>query len=157
MKNSLDRLALFMLLFGLLCVCAACTNAKYPAGKDTKKSYGDGTFQLLSSAEHEALSYEKYGSIILENVISSCETKGKLYAIGSEMQGFSNQYHYMVYMVVDLRSNTMQICPVTEEIYNRSFYTYRLDEMIDNGDAVLYGSLTDFAEEDYQILAEMQP
>ena len=156
MKNYLARAMLFILLLGLLWICVACTNVKYPAGIDTKKSYGDGTFQLLSSAEHDALSYEKYGSIILENVISVSETNGKLYVIGSEMQGFSAQYHYIVYIVADLRNNTMQICPIAEEVYDRSFYTYRLDEMIENGDVLCYASLDDFTVEDYQALAKMQ-
>ena len=140
MKKSV-KYTLLMVFVCVWCVCAGCgsVKVKYPAGRDTRESYGDGTFQLLSLRKTGPLylSNEAYNSIVLCDVQGVRESDGMLYAIGSAGQ-------CKVYFSADLSTCRMYLCAVPQD--GEEFYINRLDEMEKNGDAVCYSSLAEFPE-----------
>lgn len=141
---------LILLLVLLLSWLTGCTDVKYPAGRDTKESYGDGTYQLLKSADGTlSLSNEEYHTVIVSHVMLIATQDSKLYAFGEQKWGGVT---YEAYTVVDLKTNQLQFYAVKEQ---QETYFYQADAMREDGAAVFYQSFSEFAEEDANILKEL--
>lgn len=146
--KTITKYAIFlMVIICLLYFRYEGSKVKYAPGKDTKESYGDGTFQLLGNTKSNqtVLSNEEYRCILLDNVQAIKEKNGKLYVIGEYRQ-------CALYLVVKLKDNTMQFCTVPES----EKHFYHLDEMLESGDAVFYASFDEFSKKDREVFAKMQ-
>ena len=152
MKSSVKHIVL-VLFVCMWCVCVGCRGIriKYPSGRDTRESYGDGTFQLLSLSKTNQLflSNEAYNSIVLYNVQGIRESDGVLYAVGRVDQ-------CTTYFSADLSTYTMCICTISPEGADSKVYIYRLDEMKENGDLVCYHSLAEFPETARNVFDEIE-
>lgn len=121
---------------------------KYPAGRDTVESFGDGSYQILrASSERKDLYSEKYSSCIINNVESVHERRGKAYIAGTDTINAGSAV-YRLYAVIDTSENTLQLCIIPPDSAAPDLRISRLDEMVTNGDAVVFTSLDDFSEED---------
>lgn len=146
----------------LLVVCASYlrnSNIRYPAGKDTVQSFGDGTFQIISGTS-EGLFNEKYGSCIIGQVQDVYEVGDKVYVIGSTVHGYVSdgedvEWHDMIYAVIKLSDNTMQLFAMTEDTSKHDVYIYRLEEMLKNNDVQWISEFLDFDESDQIIFEKM--
>lgn len=145
-----------------LCGCRQSTK-KYLSGKDTIESYGDGTHQLLRHGEKQSLYTFKYNTCIIEYVNAIQEYNGKVYAIGAYTDTIENineesiEIIYRLYAVVDLQNNHVQFCASP----NNDYYILSTEppfiheDMIVNGDATVYESVTDFSAEDWAVFQSM--
>lgn len=158
------RIAALAMVFFLI-VATSCTlnaKSKYPSGKDTIETYGDGTFQLVkispaSGVFYKALSFEKYHSVVIAHVDNEKKVDGKVYFLGHEDdQHVTDQgvvdVRYTIYAVLELKSNTMQYCAVSDNPFAEAIYISRRDEMVKNKDMVFFDSLSDFSDEDANVL-----
>lgn len=76
----------------LLCICilflgTGCTPEKYPSGRDTVESFGDGTFQILRGPDRilslRDESKPQYNGRVIESNVLSYRRKGEfVYVIG---------------------------------------------------------------------------
>ncbi len=130
-------------------------DVKYPEGKDTIKSFGDGTYQI-SSGSNESLFNEEYGSCIIQRVEKVHETDNKVYIVGTTIHecivdGSKVERGYQIYSVVELENNTMMLCVAKNDPSQPDLFIYRLDDMIDNCDINLIMNLADFSNEDLRV------
>jgi len=144
-----------------LCGCRQTTK-KYLSGKDTLESNGDGTYQLMGPREKKRLSNLKYNATIIWNVDAIQEYNGKVYATGKYTETvYPNEgaveIVYRLYAVVDLQNNHVQFCASP----NNDYYILSTEplfiheDMIANGDATVYESVTDFSAEDWAVFQSM--
>lgn len=156
---------IFLCFLVLLAHSCSGTHIKYPAGKDTVMSFGDGSFQILRSMYHKSLWFfsEKYQCGIIDDVERVQELKGKAYITGSSGTTYvsddaSVEYisSYQLYVVVNTTENTMQLCAIPLDTSAPEIYISYLDEMIKAGKAVVYAGLKDFSEEDRLVFQNMQ-
>ncbi len=156
---------IFLCFLILLVHSCSGTHIKYPAGKDTVMSFGDGSFQILRSMDRENLCFfsEEYQSCIIRDVEHAQELKGKAYITGSSGTTYvsddaSVEYisSYQLYVVVNTTENTMQLCAIPLDTSAPEIYISYLDEMIKSGKAVVYAGLKDFSEEDRLVFQNMQ-
>lgn len=158
------RMVVLVLVFFLIAVtsCGLREKSKYPSGKDTIESYGDGTFQLVRidpaiGVFYKALSFEKYHSVVIAHVDNVKRVDGKVYFLGHEDsqyvtdQGIVDVRH-TIYAVLELKSNTIQYCAVSDYPLAEAIYISRQDEMVQNEDMVFLDSLSDFSDEDENVL-----
>jgi len=122
---------------------------KYPAGRDTVESFGDGSFQVLRG-EGKGLFSEKYNNCLIDNVEFVRRHRGKAYVTGTGLA------KYQMCAVIDTAANTIQLCAILPDPAVPNLHILRLDEMVANGDAVIYTSLDDFSEEDRLVFQKMQ-
>lgn len=150
MKQS----SIWIVLLALLLSClTGCADVKYPAGRDTKESYGDGTYQLLKFADGTlSLSNEEYHTLVLSRVVAIREQDGKVYAIGEQKRG---GVMYEAYAVVDLETNQLRFYAPEESVREQGTYFQQAETMQEDGTVVFCRSFSDFAEEDATILQEM--
>ena len=155
--------------FWILCFLTAlifCVNRfsgssiKYPSGKDTIESFGDGTYQI-SSGNSNGLFNEKYGNCIIQNVDKFHITDEKIYVIGSTEQnavvdGVEIKRSYIIYSVIELENNTMELFCVPNNPLHPNVFIVRLDEMIENCDVRLLSFLSDFSAKDLTVFHEME-
>ena len=150
----------FLIVIVLFGNCLPGNNIKYPAGKDTIESFGDGTYQI-SSGSNESLFNEEYGSCIMQQVSEFYETEKKVYIIGITTQEFfvdeaKVERSYKMYAVLELQNNTMTLCPIPADQSYPEVYIYRLNEMIDNCDIALVSDLSAFSDEDFLTFQEIE-
>ncbi len=165
---NMRKFSICMLIF--ICLLGICMSScsgehiKYPEGKDTVMSFGDGSFQILRSMDRKNLCFfsEKYQSCIIRDVEHTQELKGKAYITGSseivyvsDDASVEYSYSYQLYVVVNTTENTMQLCAISLDTSAPEIYISYLDEMIKSGKAVVYADLKDFSEEDRLIFEEM--
>ncbi len=130
-------------------------HVKYPAGRERVESFGDGSYQILrASSERKNLYSEKYSSCIINNVESVHERRGKAYIVGTDTIN-AGSVVYRLYAVIDTSENTIQLCIIPPDSTAPDLHIYCLDEMVTNGDAVVYASLDDFSEEDRLVFQNM--
>ncbi len=130
-------------------------HVKYPEGRDTVQSYGDGSYQILrASSERKNLHSEKYNSSMIDNVEFVHERRGKAYIAGTDSVS-AGSAEYRLYAVIDTSENTLQLCIIPPDSAAPDLHIYRLDEMVTNGDVIVFTSLDDFPEEDRLVFQNM--
>lgn len=127
-------------------------HVKYPSGRDTVESFGDGSYQILRS-KRESLHSEKYNSCMIDNVEFVHQRRGRAYIAGSTAGAGSAQYR--LYAVINTSENTIRLCILPPDSAAPDLHIYRLDEMVANGDAIVCKSLDDFSEEDRLVFQGM--
>lgn len=160
MKKFLVITVILLTVFGLWTYSCSRQNIQYPPGKDTIKSFGDGTFQICHSI-NEILWCFKYQTCIIDKVEAVEEMGEKAYIVGSTIQGdcsddAQKERIYHIYTILNTVDNTMQFCAVSSDATAPDIFIHRLKEMVVNGDAVIYAQLTDFSEVDQYIFKSMQ-
>ena len=150
---------LLVLLVGYVVIANAMRpEIKYPAGRDTKESFGDGTYQILTGRTAEGLYMEglhncEYHSWIIPQVENFRITNGRVYVAGNGSRSFSEnevltEYTYEIYAVIELESNTLALCVIPDSSLAPDMYYGQLDEMIKNGDIRWLNQFADFSNED---------
>ena len=157
--------------FAVALVVALCLIAnamqpdiKYPAGKDTEESFGDGTYQII--AGHTSTGYRKdlynckYKTSIIPYVEQFQVTKERAYIIGNGSWNVSDgenliKYTYELYAAIEIGSNQLTLCVIPDSVSSPDMYIAHLDEMIKNGDLRLVSQLTDFSDADQSIFEEL--
>ena len=155
MKKVIFWSICLLVIIGFAVICVLENEVKYPTGKDTIKSFGNGTYQI-SSGSNESLFNEEYGSCIIEQVEKFRETGNKVYVVGTTIHeyiadGVKVERGYRIYSVIELEKNTMVLCVTKNNPSQPDLFIYRLDDMIDNGDISLIKNLSDFSNEDLKV------
>lgn len=161
-KSLLFILALFIVY--LLLSNTTQTEILYPAGKDTAKSFGDGTYQIFTSQTTGGLRKEtlyncKYHLTIIPQVEYFQIANGKVYVIGKSTRyyldnGADIECSYEHYAVIETETNMLTLCLIPVNSSGEAsidVYIRILDEMIQNGDVQLLCQLTDFSEDDRSV------
>lgn len=137
-KKSIYWICIVLLFLTVWAISPRKNNIRYPAGRDTVESFGDGTYQILSGT-CDVLSNEKYGNCIIERVYEFCESSDKVYVIGSPVHGYVDGYIPnsadgecldTIYAIIELQDNTMQLYLRTEDP-SKHISIYRLEEMVE--------------------------
>lgn len=152
----------------VLLVFVACNShgkeIKYPAGKDTKESFGDGTYQIAtghtSTGYREILYNFEYKTSIIPYVEQFRATKERAYIIGNGSRNVVDgenliKYTYELYAVIETEINQLTLCIIPDSASAPDMYIAHLDEMIKNGDLRLVSQLTDFSAADQSIFEEL--
>lgn len=160
MKRRILWIICLLIVIVSLVNCFRGNNIKYPSGKDTIESFGDGTYQI-SSGSYESLFNEEYGSCIIQQVKKFYQTDKKVYIVGKTTQeSFSDETKlersYKMYAVIDLPTNNMMLCSIPDDLSYQEVYIYRLDEMVGNCDVALISDLSAFSDEDFQVFQEIE-
>lgn len=151
MKRNPIYPLIFLCFLVLLVSSIFGPQVKYPAGRDTVESFGDGSYQILrTSSERKILHSEKYNSSMIDNVEFAHQRRGKAYVAGA------GSAQYRLYAVIDTSENTIQLCIIPPDSAAPDLQIYRLDEMAANRDAVVCTSLDDFSEEDRLVFQNIQ-
>ena len=163
----MKKAVLFILVFAAALFLVACvmqSEIKYPSGKDTEESFGDGTYQILTS--HEPTGYYNIlyncecQTCIMSYVEQFCMTKEMAYITGSDSWSFEDgedliEYTYKLYAAIELTSNRLTLCIIPDRSSAPDMPTVYLDKMIKNGDLQLISSLTDFPDSDQSVFEKL--
>lgn len=141
--------------------CLSGNRIKYPAGKDTVQSFGDGTYQI-SSGSCESLFNEEYHNCIIQKVNKIHQTGTNVYIIGTNTQktivdDAEVGQSYKMYAVIELQDNMLMLCAIPANPLYPDVFIVNLDEMLDNGDVVVISELSGFSHEDFSVFQEMEP
>ena len=153
----LKKLLVLILLSCMIFQLTACFGPKkvYSDGRDTIKSWGDGSFQLLKGQKSNCLSFEKYNTILLNNVEEYIENNEHIYLYGLDNKGYtSNPQNYHVFVILNIQTNKFKLCAETQD--EKPYYFTYDDEIIANGDGVIYSSLEMFSEEELSVFQSMK-
>ncbi len=93
--------------------------------------------------------------IRINNVESVHERRGKAYIAGTDSVS-AGSAEYRLYVVINTSENTLRLCVIPPDSAAPDLRIFRLDEMVTNGDTVVYTSLDDFSEEDRLVFQNMQ-
>ncbi len=151
-----------LLIAGLLCfvVAAACEcaltpKAKYPPGRDTVESFGDGTYQLQKSNSGLVLRNCAYRFEVASKVIAHKCSGGTLYVIGLTSVYVSSQVSdYILYAEISLDSYALKVClpPEAGEKYTDRIF----QKMADDGKAILLSDFSQFSSESQAVFAKLK-
>ena len=160
MRKKISWTLGLLVAFGLLANILLGNSTKYPAGKDTIETFGDGTYQI-SSGSTDSLFNEKYGSCIIQKVEKFREVNQKVYLLGSTTQEHvageaKVECGYKIYSLIELEDNTMTLCVIPNYAFCPEIYIYRFDEMLDNCDVQFVSALSEFSDEDYSVFLEFE-
>lgn len=148
------------IIVGSLVECALRPEIRYPSGKDTKESFGDGTYQIgtihAPTGYYDILDNSEYNNTIIPYVEQFHKTKEKAYVIGNETRnyeqdGVSTTYTYDIYAVIDVKTNHLTLCIIPSSPSAPDMWIADLDVMIENGDVLLVNQLTDFSAADQAV------
>lgn len=149
---------ILVLLVGYVVIANAMRpEIKYPAGRDTVESFGDGTYQIAilhaKTGHYNILYNEEYKTKIIPYVEQFFTTKDRAYIVGNGSWSVAEgetltEYTYEIYAVIELKSNMLTLCVIPDSSLAPDMYYGQLDEMIKNGDIQLLNQLTDFSNED---------
>lgn len=129
------------------------SQVKYPAGKDTALSFGDGTYQLLTGSR-DSIYNVSYNVRLIDQVDDLLVRNGKVYVIGS-VSAQTGEELIGLYAIITMETNQIQLCFVPQDNAPKPNNLYRLDEMIERKDALLLNDFTDFTEEERLVFQEM--
>lgn len=160
MRKKISWALGLLVTFCLLSNIFLGNSTKYPVGKDTIESFGDGTYQI-SSGSTDSLFNEKYGSCIIQKVEKFREVNQKVYLLGSTTQEHvvgeaKVECGYKIYSLIELEDNTMTLCVIPNNAFCPEIYIYRFDEMLDNCDVQFVSVLSEFSDEDYSVFLELE-
>lgn len=71
-----------LVCLSIIFVAVACKKTKYPSGKDTIESFGDGKFQISKTPSRFVLINEKTNEFLESNIYRYKEIKPFVYIIG---------------------------------------------------------------------------
>ncbi|MCQ2452707.1 MAG: hypothetical protein MJ075_06200, partial [Oscillospiraceae bacterium] len=157
-KKAILILAISALMFAI-CYFGQISieSKKYPSGRDTIRSFGNGTFQLLRSNVYGTKGKVLYmcneiNTCIIGDVQAIREQGNSVVVIGSPYKDYSG--NEKVCVVIDLSNNVMEYC-VWPSCNQRNRFILYADKMSEAGCAVFYESVFDFSEEKQQIIQEL--
>ena len=155
MSNKKTWSVFLVLCFALLITACFDSRLQYPSGRDTVESWGDGTFQLLRSPSARCVSFEKYNTILLDNVEEYLKIDEKVYLYGYIEKGYAKDpWKYHVFLVLNIQNNTFELCAETQD-EPQYYFTYR-DEIIASGEGLLYDTLESFPQEYIAVFRDME-
>ena len=152
-KRSLLLIAVLLALF-LVYSQSQKSRVAYPAGRDTRLSFGDGTYQLLTGSR-DSIYNLTYNTCLIEQVEDVMVRAGKVYVLGSCLEPGGTQ-EIPLYAVITLDTNQIALCFLPQSEDTKTPYLYRLDEMLENQDALLLTAFSEFSEEEQQYFQEME-
>ena len=129
------------------------SQVKYPAGKDTGISFGDGTYQLLTGSR-DSIYHLSYNSCLIEQVDDVLVRSGKVYVLGS-VPLLEEAQETSLLAVINLKTNQIALCFLPQNYTTKLPFIPCLDEMLENKDAILLNQFSDFSEEDQMVFQEM--
>lgn len=133
---------LWIVLLSVLFVSCG-TKTKYPSGKDTVESFGDGTFQIIGR-NPSGLYFEGGGSPLVSSVDNWCRINNKVYIFGHKRHNEAD----LIYGIINVKQNSIEI--YFTETPNLS------DRFLSSESIIIVESLSDFSETDQEILIEME-
>ncbi|MBE6947494.1 MAG: hypothetical protein E7454_04510 [Ruminococcaceae bacterium] len=160
MKKCVLLLSAFLVC--LLLVCCTRIKERYPEGKDTVESFGDGTYQILrgnfEDKECVGLSFSPAGVHLIPKVKTYQEKNGCIYLVGVDegyyINGKKVSWKFAVYAVIDLSNNHIQICAIPEI---DSEYNFRISQAaLDTGLITIIGDYSVFSQKDRLVLDAMK-
>ena len=128
----------------LIALSSCKTNIRYSSGRDTVKSYGDGTFQI-GGRNPPGIFYAGEGSPLISHVDRYYESSDMVYILGHEEDREEN----IIYGIIDTKSNVIQVY-FTEDIY-------LADRLLESPSIIFlkeFNEFTDNAQEIFNKMAE---
>lgn len=159
----------FVLVLLLSVVCAVYIfspqeqiETKYPSGRDTRASFGDGTYQVQRLPDGNLVLYNCERRNNTLSVVTDFQRVGnKVYVVGADYNSIMDSGEeeaclIPAYAVIEIPSNQITLCLAVENgsLCHQPFLDL-VDEMISNGEMIWLENLSDFPEEDYNILKKM--
>ena len=121
--------------------------SKYPSGKDTVESYGDGTFQIIRSHMNiQGLFFEGKGSPLIPTIDRIYETNNYAYIIGQEKHQLEE--NTIIYGIINIKNNTIQIYFDSEMHIEERF--------LDSDSIELLTSFEGFSNSDQKIFQDLE-
>lgn len=133
-----------ILIIYLILLCgSSCSKVKYPSGRDTVESYGDGTFQIVGR-NPSGLLYAGEGAPLISCVDQCYEAGDIVYIFGHERYQNEN----IIYGVIYADSNTIQV-HFTEEVF--------LDDRLTGTPSIVFVQhFSDFSKDVQEIFEKME-
>ena len=151
-KRTLLMILIFLILI-LFYWLYQGSQVKYPAGKDTVLSFGDGTYQLLTGSR-DSIYNVSYNTCLIEQVDDLLVRSGKVYVIGS-VSAQTGEESIGLCAIITMETNQIRLCFVPQSNAPKPYNLYRLDDMIEKQDALLLRDFTEFTEEERLVFKEM--
>lgn len=120
----------------------SCSNEKYPSGRDTVESYGDGTFQIVGR-NPSGVFYAGEGGPLISYV-------DRYYEDGDTVYIFGHEYHHndiLIYGIIDANNNMIHVY-FTKEVYLD-------DRLLESPSIVFLQDFSDFPEKAQEIFGKM--
>ena len=149
MKKILFLIAVILVFSVLLSACHS--DVKYPSGRDTQQSYGDGTFQIIGR-NPAGLFFEGAGSPVIPDLWCVYETEDNAYLLGQDYANniHTEDYRVIFYGIIQKSNNTMQV------FYNCDKGTIFVDDCFLQTPKIVYlSSFSSFLSEDQLIFKSM--
>ncbi len=129
------------------------SDIKYPSGRDTIQSYGDGTYQLLHGDTKDGLFDSRYHTAVIDQV-SHIEQKDKfVYAIGYITDREAG-VKIKVFARIDTEKNQILYCPQTEQFDNLPLFNAY--DMMQKQELILLTDYNKFSAEDKEMFQNIQ-
>lgn len=147
---------IILTILSVLLFCSACvdkTNSKYAEGKDTKESYGDGTYQLLQQNSESALFDSRYHTTVVDQVSKIKSEDNFVYVIGNIRNPVTEE-KLKVFAVIDISKNQIKYCPQTDK-YDDLPLSYAND-MMKKKELILMTNYTDFNDKEQDVFRKME-
>lgn len=135
-------ITVILIIFLIILLTASCSNVKYPSGRDTVESYGDGTFQIVGR-NPSGVFFAGEGSPLISYVNRYYEKGDMVYIFGHE------RYHddILIYGIIDANNNTIHVHFTEEVLLN--------DRLLDSPSIVFIREFSDFSKEAQEIFGKM--
>ena len=137
------KIILISIILVLILISCRQSNIKYPSGRDTVKSYGDGTFQIVGR-DPSGVYYGGEGSPLISSVDRYYEHNDMVYIIGHD----SHQAETIIYGIIDTNQNTIHVL-FTEEVY-------LADRLLESPSIEFLQDFADFSENDKVIFEKLK-
>lgn len=142
---------IWIMLIAVILLVTACSNdIKYEEGKDTVKSYGDGTYQIIHQAINdnsvEVLTNCKYNQCVITDIKKYKEDGDFVYFVGN---------YYNNGVVCKLNTTDNMLSYFVEENNEELIMVY-FDNMLGDNQIELYDSFDDFTSQDKKIFSDIK-
>lgn len=140
-----------ILVFSML--CTACPDRKrYPSGRDTQESYGDGTFQVVGRTP-AGFYFAGSGGPVIPRLWRVYKVKNKVYLLGQDYVDnlpHKDNYRVIFYGIVEESTNSLQV------FYNQNKgRIFIADRFLQSSQITYLSSFSDFSENDKLIFKDM--
>ena len=140
-------LIISLLMAGMIGLTSCNSHIKYPSGKDTRMSFGDGTYQIAKGDDCMPLFYAPVGFPIIEHVTDVYETETRVYIIG-EHRAQKNE----VVAVINLTENRIFVFEDLKTDQAKPYCT--ASDLAEEGVINHLSSFYDFPNEDQTIFRD---
>lgn len=133
-----------LIVVAIIGLTSCNSRIKYPSGKDTRMSFGDGTYQIAKGDDCMPLFYAPVGFPIIEHVTDVYETETRVYIIG-EHRAQKNE----VVAVINLTENRIFVFEDLKTDFSKKYWTG--SSLIEEGIISDLSSFYDFPQEDQAV------